>query len=669
MRMIDKSKYMDMFVEEAQEHLQILNSVLLDLENKGYDKEQMNAAYRTVHTIKGSASVLGIDIIGDLAHTMEDLFDLLREREEILDDDMLDILFKSSDLIETMIHEISKKGSVKTKGEKIIEEIKGLMKTVDGSKVTPKGPKKGKKVKKTKRNEKQVLSFNLTEDQKNQVMEALAQGLGVYEIDVDLDENERFKEGRVFQLIRELSENGYVIASTPDTKEIHNETAQVKILMTTKNSLKDLTKILKNASGVENHSVTPLDSTNADYIIKKGNGEKDNDKTSNAKQQAGITKSETIRVKSKLLDQLLDLVGEIMINNIRVKQIAIDLKHRELKQVLKNAERLIEELQDTVLRMRMVPVDHIFKRFPRMVRDMAKEEGKEINFEIMGNDIEIDRSLLDEIGDSLVHLLRNAVDHGIESENDRRSRGKKPRGDLKLHAFREQSNIVITVEDDGKGINTKKLIEKATNSGVLTQEEADKMEEKDALSLAFQPGISTAMKITEISGRGVGLDVVKSKIEELGGTVRLESEEWGGTKFTMKLPPSMSIISAMLVEINGENYAIPLENVSETTKISHEEIHEFAKSGMFRLREEILPLLNVHKEFGGNLEGFDKEMPVIIVEKDDDRSGLIITKFIGQQEIVVKNLTKDLRQAQYFSGATILGDGNVALILDVGTFM
>jgi two-component system chemotaxis sensor kinase CheA len=657
---------MDMFVEEAQEHLQILNSVLLDLENKGYDKEQMNAAYRTVHTIKGSASVLGIEIIGDLAHTMEDLFDLLREREEILDDEMLDVLFKSSDIIESMIQEISKDGSVKTQGNEIIEEIKNLLENVDTTKPPVKDEGGGKDKKNSRSIKKEEITFDLNDEQKNSILEVIAQGKKVYEIVVGLNDEERFKEGRVFQLLRNLSGVGSVLSSTPETNDISDATEQVKVIMTTNKKLKTLNKIIKDASGVKDHKISPIDPGILEYSQKEVKGQSD---SVNSKKQNALTKSETIRVKSKLLDQLLDLVGEIMINNIRVKQIAIDLKHRELKQVLKNAERLIDELQDTVLRMRMVPVDHIFKRFPRMVRDMAKEEGKEVNFEIMGNDIEIDRSLLDEIGDSLVHLLRNAVDHGIESENDRRTEGKKPKGDLNLHAFREQSNIVITVEDDGRGLNAERLLEKAKKNEVITQEEAENMEYKDALSLAFQSGVSTAQKITEISGRGVGLDVVKNKIEALGGTVKLESEPGNGTKFTMKLPPSMSIISAMLVEINGENYAIPLENVSETTKISTAEIHEFAKSGMFRLREEILPLLNVHNEFGGTLEGFNGEMPVIIVEKDDDRSGLVITKFIGQQEIVVKNLTKDLRQAQYFSGATILGDGNVALILDVGTLM
>jgi two-component system chemotaxis sensor kinase CheA len=663
--MSDMSKYVDLFVEEAQEHLQAFNQVLLDLEKNGYDKKLMNSAYRTVHTIKGSASVLGIDAIGDLAHVAEDLFDLLKENEDTLTEELLDLLFRTSDLFETMIQELSKSKKVNASGQEIINQMQELLKESGSKESTRKKNREGKGEVKGK----QKLAFALSQEQKDQVMETLSDGSNIYEVDITLNENTRFKEGRVFQLLRNLSSTGFVIASTPDTKDIDDSISEVKLLLATNKKQKAIAKVIEDVTGIAEHKITSLDLAGNAISNKKPESGMGDIKSNESKQAAGLMKSDTIRVKSRLLDQLLDLVGEIMINNIRVKQIAIDLKHRELRQVLKNAERLIEELQDTVLRMRMVPVDHIFKRFPRMVRDMAKEEGKEIDFEILGNDIEIDRSLLDQIGDALVHLLRNAVDHGIESEDERKKQKKKPRGHVLLSAFHEQSNIVITVEDDGKGINTEHIIEKALDKEVITQEETENLDEKDVFQLAFLPGVSTASKVTEISGRGVGLDAVKDKIEALGGTVKLESQEGRGTKFTMKLPPSMSIISAMLVEINGENYAIPLENVSETTKVSMEEVHEFAKSGMFRLREEILPLLNVHTEFGGDYGAFKEELPVIIVEKDENRSGLIVSRFIGQQEIVVKNLTRDLRQAQYFSGATILGDGNVALILDVGTLM
>jgi two-component system chemotaxis sensor kinase CheA len=656
--MVDKSKYIEMFVEEAQEHLQILNQALLDLEKNGYDKEQLNSAYRVVHTIKGSASVLGIDGIGDLAHTMEDLFDRLREEEEILNSDVLDTLFRSSDSIENMVQELADEGKVTTDCSDVIKEMKAF---------TPKTKHTGPSKKKVNKRQNQP-SFEFTSEHKNQVIEALSNGNNVLEVIVTIGEKCRFKEGRVLQLINKLSPFGSVIASSPETKDIDDTIEDVKLLFATKEKEKQVKKMTEGITGLTGTTIAPLD---IGWMAneKKVDNEKDENKVNDSKQQTGLAKGDTIRVKSKLLDKLLDLVGEIMISNIRVNQIATDLKNRELKQVLKNNERLTSELQDIVLRMRMVPVDHIFKRFPRMVRDMARGEGKKINFEIVGHDIEIDRSLLGEIGDSLVHLLRNAVDHGIESDEERKTKLKKSNGFIKLSAAREQSNIVITVEDDGRGLDIKKIVDKALQTGAATEEEIDNFDRKEMLQLAFCPGVSTASKITEISGRGVGLDVVKSKIEELGGIAKLESDDGIGTKFTMKLPPSMSIIGAMLVVVNNENYAIPLENVSETTKVSIEEIHEFAKSGVFRLREEVLPLLNVHSEFGGSMEQVEGDLPVIIVEKDDSRAGLIVTKFIGQQEIVVKTLNKDMRQAQFFSGATILGDGNVALILDVGALI
>lgn len=655
--MTDKTKYVDMFVEEAQEHLQILNQALLDLEKKGFDKELMNAAYRIVHTIKGSASVLGIDAIGDLAHVMEDLFDLLRADRDILDSDVLDLLFKSLDIIESMVHELLKRGKVETNGSEVIEQMRSYMRRMQ----KPSNPDNRKDIK-------NKHLFHLTPEQKNQVMEILSQGQNIYELNITIDEKVRFKEGRVLQFVNMLSSIGYVIASAPDTKDIDDSILEVKLLLATKEKKSRVKEMAEEITGISNTFIIPMDSEHAALKITK-NSATPSSKTKGNNQRTNLTKSDTIRVKSKLLDKLLDLVGEIMISNIRVNQIAIDTKNKDLQQVLKNNERLISELQDIVLRMRMVPVDHIFKRFPRMVRDMAKEEGKDINFKIIGHDIEIDRSLLDEIGDTLVHLLRNAVDHGIEPENERKSIGKKPYGFIKLSAFREQSNIIITVEDDGKGINIENITKKAITNGMISQEDADNLDTKQKLQFAFQPGISTASKVTEISGRGVGLDVVKSKIEALGGTVKLTTNKGKGTKFTMKLPPSMSIIGAMLVEVNKENYAIPLENVCETTKVALDDVHEFARSGVFRLRDEILPLLNVHSEFGGEEAHLNEEMPVIIVEKDENRAGLIVSKFIGKQEIVVKTLNRDLRQAQYFSGATILGDGNVALILDVGALI
>jgi two-component system chemotaxis sensor kinase CheA len=652
---MDTSKYLDAFIEEARENIQSLNQLLLGLEKGEYSKEGMGNAYRLVHTLKGNANVLGIDHIGDIAHSMEDVLDKLQEKAEIPQGEVLDLLFEGSDLVEIMIQELIDGGGIKTSGEKTVRRLRSLTSDLGGR--TKKRKKRNKRLSKH-----EVL---LNDAQKTQIEEAVKGGNSPFELTVSLDDKVRFKEGRIFQLLRNLSNIANVITSMPKADSIDDDTIDLKVIVTTEDDDAELSEAINDIKGIKISDISPLEP----FWEETEESDEDSKDTKSFKQIRGLVKEDTVRVKNIHLDQLLDLVGEIMISDIRVNQIALDLKHRDLKQVLQNRERLMSELQDTVLRMRMVPVDYIFKRFPRMVRDMAKERGKDIDFKMMGNDMEIDRSLLDDIGDSLVHAVRNAIDHGIESESVRKKMGKKPRGSLTVSAFREQSNIVIAIEDDGRGMNTKKIASDAISKGELTKEELKEMDERQVLALAFRPGVSTAAEVTEVSGRGVGLDVVKTKIESLSGTVKVETEKDKFTRIIMKLPPSMSIISAMLVEVNNEKYGIPLENVNETTKVPSADIHEFSNSGMFRLRDEILPILNVHEEFGGNIEILNEDMPVVIVEKDENRAGLIVSKLIGQQEIVVKTMGKELAGQRHFSGATILGDGRVAMILDVGALI
>lgn len=663
------SKYIDAFVEEARENIESLNQVLMVMEKKGYDEQGMYKAYRLVHTLKGNANVLGIDFIGEIAHSMEDVLDLLKEKKKTPRREMLDLLFESSDLVERMVGELVDSGGIMTDGKETIKRLRELTAHI-GGRVQKKRNRKKVSGKRKKPADTQI---EFTDALKERVVECLEQGQSIYELTVTMDDGLSFKEGRVFQLLRKISTLGYIIASAPDTDNIDDDITELKILFATKEEKKALKLAASDITGIEILEVEPLELPDDTHEVADNDQIPDDtaqdEKGSRSRKQSGFSQLDTVRVKSKLLDLLLDLVGEIMISDIRFNQIAIDLKNRELKQVLKNRERLMSELQDIVLRMRMIPIDYIFKRFPRMMRDMSKESGKRIDFETTGNDMEIDRSLLDNIGDSLVHILRNAVDHGIESEKEREKAGKEPVGSVILSAYREQSSIVIEVDDDGRGLDPDRIVEKAVEKGVISSEEARNLDGKQRLALAFRPTVSTASKVTEVSGRGVGLDVVKNRIESLAGTVKLVSEKGKGTKFFMKLPPSMSIISAMLVEVNDEKYGIPLENVNETTRIPAADIHEFSECGMFRLRDEILPILNVHKEFGGEIQMLEEDMPVVIVEKDEERAGLIVTKLIGQQEIVVKTMSKELASQQYFSGATILGDGRVAMILDVGALI
>lgn len=654
---MDSSKYIDVFIEETRDQLQTVNSVLLSLEESGFNEEQMNEAFRVVHTVKGSAGVIGVSHISELAHIMEDLFDILRKRKEVPERSMIQLLFTGVDKIEKMLCQLEKDGTTNLDVTELIAKMKQARDSTSST-AKPKAEKA-----------KELTTVQITPVQKTQVEEAMAQGKRPVQVKITFAPELKFREGRAYQAVRNLSNVGMVATSQPAITDMPDDTPFFLNLLLTDKSDEMIIQSVNGVTGVALVEVSPWTMNIAAPATTEARGEvKEEASGAEDRSSSGLSTASTIRVRSKLLDQLLDLVGEIVINNIRVNQIAIDLKHRELKQTLQNNTRLMGEMQDVVLRTRMVQVDFIFKRFPRIVRDLAQANNKEIEFVMRGTDIEIDRSLLDEIGDALVHLLRNAVDHGIEEKQDRIAKGKKPQGTIILSAFQEQGNVVITVEDDGKGMDIKKITAKAVSKGLITADEAERMDERSRMQFIFLPGFSTADKISDLSGRGVGMDVVKTKIEGLGGTVRLDSTYGKGSKITLKLPPSMSIIRAMLVEVNSEKYAIPLENVRETVRVPMDAVHIIGDNGVFKLRNEVLPILNIHNEFGGSSE-IVREMPAIIVEKNENRACLLVSRLIGQQEIVVKNLGKDLRQTGYFSGATILGDGKVAMILDVGAFI
>ncbi|NLT37792.1 MAG: chemotaxis protein CheA [Methanomassiliicoccus sp.] len=654
---MDSSKYIDVFIEETRDQLQTVNSVLLSLEESGFNEEQMNEAFRVVHTVKGSAGVIGVSHISELAHIMEDLFDILRKRKEVPERSMIQLLFTGVDKIEKMLCQLEKDGTTNLDVTELIAKMKQARDSTSST-AKPKAEKA-----------KELTTVQITPVQKTQVDEAMALGKRPVQVKITFAPELKFREGRAYQAVRNLSNVGMVATSQPAITDMPDDTPFFLNLLLTDKSDEMIIQSVNGVTGVALVELSPWTMNVAAPATTEARGEvKEEASGAEDRSSSGLSTASTIRVRSKLLDQLLDLVGEIVINNIRVNQIAIDLKHRELKQTLQNNTRLMGEMQDVVLRTRMVQVDFIFKRFPRIVRDLAQANNKEIEFVMRGTDIEIDRSLLDEIGDALVHLLRNAVDHGIEEKQDRIAKGKKPQGTIILSAFQEQGNVVITVEDDGKGMDIKKITAKAVSKGLITADEAERMDERSRMQFIFLPGFSTADKISDLSGRGVGMDVVKTKIEGLGGTVRLDSTYGKGSKITLKLPPSMSIIRAMLVEVNSEKYAIPLENVRETVRVPMDAVHTIGDNGVFKLRNEVLPILNIHNEFGGSSE-IVREMPAIIVEKNENRACLLVSRLIGQQEIVVKNLGKDLRQTGYFSGATILGDGKVAMILDVGAFI
>lgn len=688
---MESSNYLDVFIEESKDNLQTLNGTLLELEQDGFDEEGMNAAFRAMHTIKGTAGVIGIAPIQQLAHVMEDLFDDLRKKKETPPRHILELLFAGVDRIEDMLAELEVSGETHLSVVELVEGMRSAMEDppavdaplADAPDPAPEG-------------------FVLEPGQLEQVRELLSEGERPVAVIVEWSEGLKFKEGRAFQVVRAASSLGTLLATSPDTEEVSDADKGLILVLGTTVSDAEVLDAVGDVTGVVSATIHAIDVPGLVFPVPaaplndmpapgerlgdKGDGLQNDppapaerlennddtppradDRCEERKDSRMPSTGSSIRVKSKLLDKLLDLVGEIMINNIRINQIATDLKHRELMQTLQNNSRLMGEMQDIVLRTRMVPVDFIFKRFPRIVRDLSRSNGKEVDFIMQGNDIEIDRSLLDEIGDALVHLIRNSLDHGLEPPEERVAKGKSPCGTIVLSATQEQSTIIITVEDDGRGMDPGAITAKAISKGLIRPEEADRLDEQSKLQFVFLPGFSTAKNVSDISGRGVGMDVVKTKIEGMGGLVRLDSVYGKGCKVTLKLPPSMSIIRAMLVEVNEEKYAIPLENVRETVRVPLDAIHAIADRAVFRLRDEVLPVLNIRAEFGAPVDSAG-EVPAIIVEKNDNRACLLVSHLIGQQEIVVKNLGKDLRQTGYFSGATILGDGKVAMILDVGVF-
>lgn len=648
----DQKRYNELFVDESNEQLQNLNQTLLRLESHKDDEEALNEAFRLVHTIKGTANILGFHGIGKLAHTMEDVFDNIRSRKIPFSQEMIDIFFEGTDLLTSKVAEVNETGIPTSDSSGFIERLNILIGNTSTDKFS---------------NERTIINSSegiaMDEEKKLAFLDARSGGYNLFLVTFKLGEDCKLKEGRIFQAFRTLGFMGGVIASTPDTKHVEKYADKVFVLLATSKSDKEVQLKIKSVPELEDISIEVVN-TLADLELHKMPGEK------RPAAKRSFYTSETVRVKSRYLDSLLDLVGELMISEIRVKQIADDIKHKELRQALKNNNRLIGELQDNVLRMRMVPLDYIFKRFSRMIRDMSKDAGKEIDFRIEGSDIEIDRSLLDDVGDSLMHILRNSIDHGIEPEEERKKIKKTPRGSILLKAHGEKGNVVIEVTDDGRGIDPDKVVEAAISKGLISKEEANYLDEKRKMDIAFLPGLSTAKEVSEVSGRGVGLDVVKQKITDLGGTVGIDSKLGKEARVSVKLPPSMAIIKAMLVEVTDEKYAIPLENIVEIIRIGEEDIHNIMDTGVFKLRDDVLPLLNLHEEFGGELpQGPKSHVSVVIVEKDGINAGLVVSTLLGQQEIVIKSLGAHMRKNQYFSGATILGDGKVAMILDVGALI
>lgn len=654
--MDDMSEYKEMFAVESAEHLQSMNEALLHLEKDPHNSETINIMFRAAHTLKGMSATMGYANIKELTHNMENLMDRVRKNETQLDSSSIDILFKCLDTLEIMVETPEKSSEIDISF--LIDKISLLLKndSVAVSSNTEKNPSTENAVHEDLVNEDtpDIAPKNSPE----------INGCNIFEITVTLHDSCLLKSARSTVVMRNLSELGEIIETVPPIKDLEDEKFEheFKVIISTKEEAKKLEDAAKKVSEIVKVEIKSHQGSNKKTKIDEKNSANEGSKNS-------IKSVQSVRVSIERLDSLMNLVGELIINKIRLMQLASVYKLDALEEALASLNRLTNDLQEEIMASRMVPIDQIFNRFPRMIRDLAKKEEKEIDLILEGGDIELDRTVLDEIGDPLVHILRNCVDHGIELPDVRKQTGKNPKGMVKLIARREKNHVVIEAIDDGKGMDPQKMRDAAVNKGIMSQEEASKLSDTEAINLSFLPGFSTAEKVTDVSGRGVGMDVVKTKIGGMGGSIRLESVLGKGTTITLKLPLTVAIIHSLMVKVGTDIYAIPITNVIRDLSIKKEDIKTIKGEEVILIRGEVLPLVRLHKLFNIKTNG-SEELLVVVVERSGSNVGLVVDQVIGQQEVIIKNLDNNiLKGVKGFAGATILGDGNVALILDVVTLL
>ncbi len=658
--MNDMSEYKEMYAVEAAEHLQSMNDALLSLEKDPKNSETINVMFRAAHTLKGMSATMGYSNIAELTHDMENLMDRVRKNEMELDSSGVDLLFEVLDNLEKMVEapEQSSEYDISSLRDRLSSLSKGA--GVPAPKVeTPAATEKPPEVKPENTDEDAPVP--------DKEQKASEEKCNVFNVIVTLHESCLLKSARATVVMRNLSEIGNIIETTPPVKDIEDEKFDrvFTVMISTSQDAEKLEEAVKKTSDVSGVEAKPVDAhveTQVKKKIEQKTCEGDNSKT--------VVKSvQSVRVSIERLDSLMNLVGELVINKIRLTQLATVHKLTVLEEALASLNRLTNDLQEEIMASRMVPIDQIFNRFPRMVRDLAKKEGKEIELILEGGDIELDRTVLDEVGDPLVHILRNCVDHGIESPAEREKAGKNPKGKIILAARREKNYVAIEAVDDGKGMNPEKFREVAVKKGLMTREEAAKLTDTEALNLSYMAGFSTAEKVTDVSGRGVGMDVVRTKIEALGGSVKLESKVGEGTKLILKLPLTVAIIHSLMVKVAKDIYAIPITNVIRDLAIKKDMIKTIKGEEVILMRGEVLPIIWLHRLFGINTNGTE-ELIVVVVERGGSNVGLVVDQVVGQQEVIIKKLDNSLlKGVKGFAGATILGDGNVALILDVGTLI
>ncbi len=702
---MDVSQYLEIFIDETKEHLQTLSDQLMILEQEPENMDTINEIFRAAHSLKGMAGTMGYKRMQRLTHDMENVFQEIRSGNMKVQPELIDVLFRGLDALEAYLAEILESGNEGTEeNEEIINTLNSIAAKATGKE--PPEPMKAAQPQETASAsteeapaEAKYTSIQINDYEKNTFDKAVQQKENIFGITVYLQETCILKAARAFLVFKALEEHGEVIKAVPNVQDIEDEKFDFdfSLVYFTKDSAETIKKAIENVSEVkkaivgafmpemekseesEKHDTSKEVKKDEKTVNNAGAAQQTVKKAENktaAKKKTKTTKptvGRTVRVDIEKLDVLMNLVSELIIaKNGLVSMSSSDDSKKDsgFNEQIEYLESVTTNLHESVMKVRMVPIESVVSRFPRMIRDLNKKLNKKMELHMTGEETELDRTVIDEIGDPLQHLLRNAADHGLESNEERLALGKEEVGQIYLDAYQDGNNVNIVVRDDGAGIDVEKVKQKAIEKGSITPEQAEIMTDKDVIDLLFKPSFSTAEKITDVSGRGVGLDVVKTKIEGLGGNIECKTVLGEGSSFIIRLPLTLAIIQALMVELGKEKYAIPLGSIQTIEDIPVSDVKHVQTKEVINLRGSVIPLIRLDQILDVETNEEEPEsLTVVIVKKGDKQAGLVVDNLIGQQEIVIKSIGDYINCSKLIGGATILGDGEIALILEVNTLV
>ena len=702
---MDVSQYLEIFIDETNEHIQSLSDNIMALEQEPDNKDVVNEIFRAAHSLKGMAGTMGFKRMQHMTHDMENVFQEVRNDTIKVDSDMIDLLFQCLDAIEGYLENIKETSDEGTNdNEAIIQKLNGFLQHAEaaaqqGAEAAPAETESAPANDAPETvDAKKFAEAELNDSDKKKIKEALDNGQHVYGMTVYIQKDCLLKAARAFLVFKAVEEFAEIIVYSPSSQDIEDEKFEndFSIFFTTDVELEKVLNAAKAVSEIEN---AVADEVTAQLLKEDAQAEPEPQTTaveeqkteapapapaakaaskpsaSQKKQSGKPVTSRTVRVDIEKLDALMNQVSELIIAKNSLVSLssnnAAGMQNQSYQEQIEYLERITTGLHESVMKVRMVPIESVVNKFPRMIRDLSRSLNKKMELVMTGEETELDRTVVDQIGDPLQHLLRNSADHGLESEELRIERGKPEVGTIRLKAFQEGNNVIIEVGDDGNGIDTEAVKAKAVERGLVTPEQAEKLSDKEIIDFLFMPSFSMAKKITDISGRGVGLDVVKSNIEALGGDVEVKSVYGEGSTFTVRLPLTLAIIQALMVIIGGEKYAIALGSIVSIEDIPITEIKYVEAKEVINMRGTVIPIIRLNQLLDIAPPEEDLEsLTIVIISKGDKKVGLVVDDLMGQQEIVIKSLGSYIdNSTKIISGATILGDGEVALILDVNTLM